>query len=125
MNAPLEIAATLPQGQSLVLPVLHGLICDCGGWILNRGLVEPGLAHFVFEFPRDICVEIYSAIVSTGLELTAGSHRALTELCRCTPYLFDVPSRTVTAVDQSSLDESTRYICSLEIIKAELNIQFI
>jgi hypothetical protein len=125
MNSPIEIAATLPQGQSLVLPMLHGIICDSGGWILNRGVVEPGLARFVFEFPRDICVEIYSAIVSLGLDLTPSSHRTLTDLCRCTPYLFDVSSRTITAVDEASLDESTRYICSLEIVKAELSIQFV
>ncbi|HEY4051771.1 MAG TPA: hypothetical protein VGM27_33370 [Acidobacteriaceae bacterium] len=125
MNPPIEISATLPEGQSSVLPVLHGVLCDCGGWILNRGFIGPGIARFVFEFPRDICVEIYSALVSLGFELTPASHRTLTELCRCTPYLFDLPSRTITAVDQTSLDESTRYVCSLEIVKAELCIQFI
>jgi hypothetical protein len=125
MKPSIEITAMLPEGQSPVLPMLHGVLCDCGGWILNRGFIEPAIARFIFEFPRDICVEIYSALVSLGLELTAASHRTLTELCRCTPYLFDLPSRTVVAVDEASLDESTRYICSLEIVRAELSIQFV
>ena len=64
----------LPEDQSLVVPRLSGLIPDCGAWIRSRSYVEPGTARFVFEFPRDICVEIYSALVSVGLQLAASSH---------------------------------------------------
>jgi hypothetical protein len=124
MNSIVELAATLPDGQSQVLVSLHGVICDCGGWVLNRGLTQPGLVRFLFEFPRDVCVEIYSALVSFGLDLTPHSHRVLAELCRCTPYLFDLPSRTIRAVDAPSLEASTEYLCSLEIVKVELYVQF-
>lgn len=124
MNSVVELAALLPEGQWQVLSTLHGVISDCGGWVLNRGSTQPGLVRFVFEFPRDIGVEIYSALVSLGLDLSASSHRVLAELCRCTPYLFDLPSRTILAVDSASLDESTKYLCSLEIIKVELYVQF-
>ena len=125
MNATFELAASLPEGHFQVLPMLHDILCDCGGWIISRGCVEPGLVRVVFEFPRDICVEIYSTLVSLGLELSSHSHRLLAELCRCTPDLFEPPSRAVTAVDQISLDESTRYICSLEIVKVELYVRFV
>lgn len=123
MKPAVELSASVPQGQSGVLPMLHGILCDCGGWILQRGVLQPKLVRFVFEFPRDICVEIYSALVSLGLELTPESHRKLAELCRCTPFLFDLSSRTVRAADAASLDESTRYICSLEIVRVELFLQ--
>jgi hypothetical protein len=118
----LYLTALLPQGQSAVLPQLSGAIPDCGAWIRSRSYVEPGTARLVFEFPRDICVEIYSALVSVGLQLTAASHNLLTELCRCTPNVFDMPSRQLPAPDVATLDAATRYICSLEIIKVQLQI---
>jgi hypothetical protein len=118
----LYLTALLPEDQSLVVPRLSGIIPDCGAWIRSRSYVEPGTARFVFEFPRDICVEIYSALVSVGLQLTATSHMLLTELCRCTPHLFDPSSRNIPAVDGATLDAATRYICSLEIIKVQLQI---
>ena len=118
----LYLTALLGEHQSTVVPRLTGVIPDCGAWIRSRSYVEPGTARFVFEFPRDICVEIYSALVSVGLQLTAASHSLLTELCRCTPHVFDLSSRTLPAVDVATLDDATRYICSLEIIKVQLQI---
>ena len=118
----LYLTALLAEDQSLVVPRLSGLIPDCGGWIRSRSYVEPGTTRFVFEFPRDICVEIYGMLVSVGLQLTAASHLVLTELCRCTPHIFDPSSRKLSAVDGASLDAATRYICSLKIIKVQLQI---
>src|SRR6201992_4279531 len=108
----LYLTALLGEDQSLVVPRLSGIIPDCGAWIRSRSYVEPGTARFVFELPRDICVEIYSALVSVGLQLTAASHLLLTELCRCTPHLFDPSSRTIPAVDGATLDAATRYLWS-------------
>jgi len=118
----LYLTALVAEDQSTVVPRLSGLIPDCGAWIRSRSYVEPGTARFVFEFPRDICVEIYSALVSVGLQLTPASHALLTELCRCTPHVFDLSSRQLPAVDVATLDVATRYICSLEIIKVQLQI---
>lgn len=118
----LYLTALLHEDQLMVVPRLSGLIPDCGAWIRSRSYVEPGTARLVFEFPRDICVEIYSALVSVGLQLTAASHSALTELCRCTPHVFELASRTLPAVDGPTLDAATRYICSLEIVRVQLQI---
>ena len=118
----LYLTALLSEDQALVVSRLSGLIPDSGAWIRSRSYVEPGTARFVFEFPRDICVEIYGVLVSVGLQLTAASHLLLTELCRCTPHVFDMASRKVPAVDGATLDAATRYICSLEIIKVQLQI---
>ncbi|MGC2401368.1 MAG: hypothetical protein WA510_16350 [Acidobacteriaceae bacterium] len=118
----LYLTALLPKDQTTVLPQLNGIIPDCGAWIRSRSFLEPGTARLVFEFPRDVCVEIYSALVSVGLQLTASSHSLLTELCRCTPNVFDMPARPLPAADVATLDAATRYICSLEIIKVQLQI---
>jgi hypothetical protein len=121
-DAVLYLTALLAEDQSMVVPRLTGLIPDCGAWIRSRSYVERDMARLVFEFPRDICVEIYSALVSVGLQLSETSHSLLTELCRCTPHVFDPSSRSLPAVDGASLDAATRYICSLEIIKVQLQI---
>ena len=118
----LYLTALLHEEQSLVVPRLSGLLPDCGAWIRSRSYVEPGNARLVFEFPRDICVEVYSALVSVGLQLSRTSHMSLTELCRCTPHVFDASQRKMPAVDGATLDAATRYICSLEIIKVQLQI---
>jgi hypothetical protein len=122
---PIPIEAFLLEGQTRVLPALHGLIYDCGGWILFRDHPSSNLACFLLEFPRDICVEIYSCLVSVGLELAPAGHRALSELCRCTPFLFDAPTRTVKAADPGDLEKATEYICSLEMVQIRLTIRFI
>ena len=85
---------------------------------------RPALANVVFEFPRDISVEIYCALVSLGLEFVPSSQLALAELCRCAPYLFDLPARSILSADEASLEEATMDLCSLEIVKIELDIQF-
>jgi hypothetical protein len=118
----LYLTALVPKNQTTILPRLNGIIPDCGAWIRSRSYAEPGVARLVFEFPRDICIEIYSALVSVGLQLTAASHRALTEMCRCTPHIFDMPARPLLASDVATLDAATRYICSLEIVKVQLQI---
>lgn len=118
----LYLSALIADDQSTVVPRLAVNIPDCGGWIRSRSYFDRGTARFVFEFPRDICVEIYSVLVSAGLQLTADSHALLTELCRCTPHLFGPSLRDLPAEDEASLDAATRYICSLEIVKVQLQI---
>ena len=118
----LYLTALLAKDQSLAVSRLSGLIPDCGAWIRSRSFVDPQTARFVFEFPRDICIDVYGVLVSAGLQLTAASHLLLTELCRCTPHVFDRSSRKLPAVDGPTLDAATRYICSLEIIKVQLQI---
>jgi hypothetical protein len=104
--------------------MLHGVIYKAGGWILSRSYFEASTANVVFEFPRDISIEIYGALVSLGLEFVPSSHLALAELCRCAPYLFDLPARSILAADEASLEEATIDLCALEIVKIELDIQF-
>jgi hypothetical protein len=104
--------------------MLQKTICDKGGWILSRSYFESFTANVVFEFPREISVDIYSALVSLGLEFVPSSHLALVELCRCAPYLFDLPAPSLLTADAASLEEATMDHCTLEIVKIELDIQF-
>ena len=119
-----EIHATAKPEQTQVLWRLHQTVAESGGWVLHRVCARRGLARIVFEFPRDICMDVYAAMVSVGLELSTASHRLMADLCLRTPYLFDLSSRSVTVEDDASLDKATRYICSLEFVEIDLEVSF-
>jgi hypothetical protein len=38
----------------------------------------------LFEFERQACLEIYSVMIASGLELSQHGHVRFTELCQCT-----------------------------------------
>lgn len=62
---------------------LTGAVMACGGCVISRSL-QSGGAAIEFAFPRATCVEMYSVLVSAGIQLSGESHRALAILCQCT-----------------------------------------
>jgi hypothetical protein len=78
-------AISMAEPEGLV-QTLTGAILGCGGWILSRGANDTGLVNLLFEFERQICIDIYSMLVATGIELSQSSHIRFTELCRCTRF---------------------------------------
>jgi hypothetical protein len=65
--------------ESLVKAIL-----GCGGWVLSHGANEAGDINMLFQFERHVCIDIYGALVSAGLDLSDSSHVGFTELCQCT-----------------------------------------
>ncbi len=77
------------RGVSMVEPsrlvtTLTGGILACGGWVLSRSANDSGMLDFLFEFERHACVDMYSVLISAGLELSQAAHMRFTELCQCT-----------------------------------------
>lgn len=66
---------------------LTGAILACGGEMLSRRFHSDGSAALACEFPREICVEIYGVLLSSGLHLSRSSHLKMAELCSCTHAL--------------------------------------
>jgi len=69
---------------SRLVPVLTGAILGCGGWVLSRGANDTGTVNMLFEFERQVCVDIYSVLIAAGVELSQSGHIRFTELCQCT-----------------------------------------
>jgi hypothetical protein len=69
---------------SRLVQTLTGAILGCGGWILSRAANESGGLNLLFEFERQACVDIYTVLMASGLELSQSGHLRLTELCQCT-----------------------------------------
>lgn len=67
-----------------LVQTLTGAILGCGGWILSRGASDAGMVTILFEFERRACVDVYSILIASGLELSQNGHIRFTELCQCT-----------------------------------------
>lgn len=67
-----------------LVQTLTGAILGCGGWVLSRGASDAGTVSMLFEFERQICVDIYTILIAAGLELNQAGHIRLTEFCQCT-----------------------------------------
>lgn len=86
MVAPwaLQMKAISIEDPSRLVQLLTGAILGCGGWVLSRGANDTGLVNMLFEFERRSCVDIYSLLIASGLELSQTGHIRFTELCQCT-----------------------------------------
>lgn len=79
-----DIQAFTYEPRHCLLPGLTAAFGICGGWILERKTLSPTNMGFVVEIQISAILDLYAAIVASGVELTRAGHDALTELCtRC------------------------------------------
>jgi hypothetical protein len=74
--------------QAFTYEQRHGLLADliaafsdCGGWVLERKTLSPTNVEFSIEIQLRAILDLYAAIVATGIELTRSGHDTFTELC--------------------------------------------
>lgn len=80
----MQMKAVSTEDPSRLVQSLTGAILGCGGWVLSRGANDTGRVNMLFEFERQACVDIYTLLIASGLELSQNGHVRLTELCQCT-----------------------------------------
>jgi len=66
-----------------LLPNLTTAFTHCGAWILERKTTSATIIEFRIEIQLRSIVELYSALVAAGVELTRNTHALLTDLCTC------------------------------------------
>ncbi len=66
-----------------LLPTLITSFTHCGGWVLERKTTSATTIEFRLEIQLRSIVELYSSLVSAGVELTRNTHALLTDLCTC------------------------------------------
>ena len=64
-----------------VLPAVGRALDLCGCWVLERTATSLSRLELRFEAQLGWSVDLYSALVGSGLELTRDSHLCLTGLC--------------------------------------------
>jgi hypothetical protein len=80
----IQLRAVSAEEPGRLVQSLTGAIMGCGGWVLSRGSNDAGIVNLLFEFERHTCIEIYSLLMASGLELSQSGHIHFTELCQCT-----------------------------------------
>ncbi|MFZ0662752.1 MAG: hypothetical protein WAM66_08675 [Acidobacteriaceae bacterium] len=95
----LKLTALSLDDPERLVRYLTGALLASGGWVLTRTTQGNQAAELDFEFARASCVEIYSVLVATGLELSRGSHLQLAELCHCTKNLIESRAFEIARVD--------------------------
>ncbi len=77
----LDIQAFTYEQRHGLLPLLTAAFSNCGGWILERRTLSPSHMEFRVELQLRAVLDLYAAIIATGVELTRSGHETLTELC--------------------------------------------
>jgi hypothetical protein len=95
----LKLTALSADDPQRLVRFLSGVLLACGGWILTRSTQGNELAEMDFEFARAACVEIYAALIASGLDLSRDSHRQMAELCHCTRNLLESRAFEVARID--------------------------
>lgn len=77
----LDIQAFTYEQRHGLLSELTAAFGDCGGWIIERKTLSSSNMEFRVEIQLRAILDLYAAIVGTGVELTRSGHLALTDLC--------------------------------------------
>jgi hypothetical protein len=83
----LDIQAFTYEQRHGLLPVLTTAFSNCGGWMLERKTLSPTNMEFRVEIQMRSILDLYAAVIATGVELTRAGHESLTELCNRRPHL--------------------------------------
>jgi hypothetical protein len=80
-----------------ILLSLTDSLTESGAWIIDRNTVSASTTELRFEIQLGCVLDLYTALVATGLELTRSAHHAMTDLWTCYNNL-DISSSDVIAV---------------------------
>ncbi len=95
----LNLAALCAEDAARTVRFLTGAVMACGGFVLSRRFDANESAAIEFEFVRATCVEMYSVLIASGLELTAQSHLIMSSLCQCTRETLEATGGDPVRVD--------------------------
>ena len=77
----LDIQAFTYEQRHALIDELTTAFSYCGGWVADRRTLSSTNLEFRVEIQLRGVLDLYAAIVGTGVELTRGGHEAFTELC--------------------------------------------
>ncbi len=66
-----------------ILMSLTDSLTESGAWITDRSTVSATTTELRFDIKLNAVLDLYEALVATGLELTRAAHVAMTDLWTC------------------------------------------
>ena len=82
-SSAVELAAFTDDDRRGVLPDLNACLNECGGWVLEQRANSATSMEFRIELRLESILDLYGALMGTGIELTCNAHAMLTDLCTC------------------------------------------
>ena len=64
-----------------LVPVLLETMANCGCWLLDRRELPPNATQLSFELQLRSVFELYSGLLSCGVDLSRDSHTSMKSLC--------------------------------------------
>jgi hypothetical protein len=80
-HPPLVLQTFCYDDRRTVLPALTEALGNCGCWVLERNAPSATQVALRFELQLRSALDLYSALMGSGLELTRAGHLGLTGLC--------------------------------------------
>jgi hypothetical protein len=105
------------EERQAILPAVTDAIGAGGCWLRERRITGFSQVVFLFEMQLRATLEVYSALIGAGLELTQDTHAELTGLCtvrRHNQRLRDRPGRVLSVRLEVSFLEESAFELSLD-----------
>jgi hypothetical protein len=77
----IELRGRTYEDHREVLPVLLDTMAGCGCWLLEQRVVSPIATELSFELQLRSVFELYSGLLSSGVDLSRDSHTRMKSLC--------------------------------------------
>lgn len=77
----IELRGRSLEEQQQIVPVLLDTMASCGCWLLERREVPPNATRFRFELHLRSVFDLYSGLLSCGVDLSRDSHTCMKSLC--------------------------------------------
>lgn len=96
------------QDRFQILLSLTDSLTDSGAWITDRSTVSASVTELRFEIQLGYVLDLYTALISSGLELTKTAHNSMTDLWTCCNNLSTTVSEIVAVrLEISFLEDVT------------------
>jgi hypothetical protein len=77
----LELRGHTYEDHREIVPVLLETMASCGCWLLEQRVVSPRATELNFELQLRSVFELYSGLLSSGVDLSRDSHTRMKSLC--------------------------------------------
>jgi hypothetical protein len=79
----LDIHGYSYSDRSNIMLSLTDSLTESGAWITDRNTVSASITELRFDIQLDCVLDLYTALIASGLQLTRTGHLAMTDLWTC------------------------------------------
>lgn len=77
----IELRGRTYEDHREIVPILLDTMANCGCWLLEQRAVSPKVTELSFELLLRSIFDLYSGLLSSGIDLSRDSHTRMKSLC--------------------------------------------